>query len=451
MGFALQKQMADRNYKTVIVGLGETGLSVAAYLDSQGIPFVVLDTRNDPPQLNAFKQKFPNTEVYLGELSTNLLQRAKQVIVSPGIDLNNSAIQSAVAQGVACYGDIELFVNNTRTPIVAITGSNGKSTVTSLVAEMAKSEGRCAYAGGNLGPPALDLLKHKDAELFVLELSSFQLESTHSLTPQVSAVLNISPDHLDRHDSVESYARIKAQIYDHANICVVNRDDEFVSKMKISGTVISFGLDHPADGEFGLIHDAKHSYLAKGENFLLATSAISMQGESGILNSLAALAIGNALDLSLDKMLITLTKFKGLPHRFSLVGKSQGVSWFNDSKGTNIGATISSLRGLKDNIILLAGGIFKGGDLSLLHKAVSKYTKHVILFGQDAGVLEEALSGAASLHSAISMRDAVTIARDLSNSGDKVLLSPACASFDMYENYIARGEDFESCVKELAL
>ncbi len=451
MGFALQEHIPDRNYETVIVGLGETGLSVAAYLNSQGVPFVALDTRNDPPQLNTFKQRFPNAEVYLGELSTNSLQRAKQVIVSPGIDLNNKVIQFVVAQGAACFGDIELFVNSTQTPIVAITGSNGKSTVTSLITEMSKCAGKRAYSGGNLGPPALELLKYDDAELFVLELSSFQLESTHSLAPQVSAVLNISADHLDRHESIESYACVKAQIYDHADFCVVNRDDEFVSKMKTSGTVISFGLDHPADDEFGLVHDAKHSFLAKGDNLLLDTSEIPMQGESGILNSLAALAIGDALGLSLDKMLIALKKFKGLPHRFSLVGESQGVSWFNDSKGTNIGATISSLRGLKDNIILLAGGIFKGGDLNLLHKAVAKYTKHVILFGQDSSILEEALSGATSLHSANSMRDAVTIARDLSKSGDKVLLSPACASFDMYENYIARGEDFESCVQELAL
>ena len=451
MGLALQKQMADRNYETVIVGLGKTGLSVAAYLYKQGMPFVMQDTRDDPPQLDIFKQKFPHVEISLGELSIAALIKAKQVIVSPGIDINNKVIQSAIIQGVECCSDIELFANNTQIPIVAITGSNGKSTVTTLVSEMANFAGRRAYSGGNLGPPALDLLNYDDAELFALELSSFQLESTQSLNPQVGAVLNVSADHLDRHGSVESYAYIKAKVYEHANFSIVNRDDKFVADMQTYGTVISFGLDHPADGEFGLIHDGTQTFLAKGDDCLLATSKLALHGESGIFNSLAALAIGDALGLSVEKMLLTLTNFKGLPHRFALVGESQGVSWFNDSKGTNIGATISSLRGLKDNTILLAGGVFKGGDLSLLRDAVREHAKHVILFGQDANLLKQALHGSIHVHIAGSMRDAVTIARDLSASGDKVLLSPACASFDMYENYIARGEDFESCVEELAL
>jgi len=451
MGFALQKQMTDSHYKNFIVGLGETGLSVAAYLQRQDIPFVMVDTREDPPQLNSFKHRFPQAEVCLGELSNNVFANAKQIIVSPGIDINNEFIQSAVAQGAECCGDIELFFASTQTPIVAITGANGKSTVTSLVAAMARSAGVQAYAGGNLGPPALDLLEVDDAELFVLELSSFQLESTQSLAPQVSVVLNISPDHLDRHGSVDRYARIKSQVYKHANVSVVNRSDEFVSKMKISGMMISFGLDHPEDGHFGLIHDDGCPFLAQGENSLLATSAIALQGESGILNSLAALAIGKALSLPLVGMLNTLKTFKGLPHRFSFVGEAQGISWFNDSKGTNIGASISSLRGLKDNVILLAGGVFKGGDLRLLHDAVAKHAKHVILFGQDAKLFELAFRGAASIHLANSIRDAVAVASELALAGDKVLLSPACASFDMYENYMLRGEDFERCVKELAL
>ena len=451
MGYALQKETLENNCETIIVGLGETGLSVAAYLDARNISFAVMDTRSEPPLLNTFKQKYPNISIDLGEIALNKLHNAKQIILSPGIDIKSEIIQTAINAGANCYGDIEIFARATQVPIVAITGSNGKSTVTSLVAEMAKTSGLRAYPGGNLGPPALDLLNSNNAELFVLELSSFQLESTKSLTPKVAAVLNISADHLDRHGDVQSYANIKAAVFNQAKNSVINRDDVFVTSMNTSGAVSSFGLGSPTNEDFGLIHGSGDVFLAKGKNCLLSTNEISMPGESGILNSLAALAIGDALGLPLKKMLIALTTFKGLPHRFSLVGTSNGVSWFNDSKGTNIGAAISSLRGLQDNVVLIAGGVFKGGDLSLLRDAVAKHAKHVILFGHDASMLDQALNGATSIHHVKTMHEAVRTAHDLVNAGDNVLLSPACASFDMYENYIERGEDFESCVKEFAL
>jgi len=445
----LQKTTPDYDYETVIVGLGETGLSVAKYFHSQRRPFVIVDSRSNPPQLHTFKKQFPEVAVNLGEFSNESFKFAKELIVSPGVDVGNSYIQSAIRFGANCNGDIELFAISTQKPIVAITGSNGKSTVTSLVAQMAISSNVRAYAGGNLSPPALELLKYEDAQLFVLELSSFQLETTCSLKSQVSAVLNISPDHLDRHGNVESYTRIKEKIYEGAKFSVVNRNDPFVSSMKTSGEVIKFGLDKPVDGEFGLIQNSDEIFLAKGSEQLLVTRKLAIYGESGILNSLAALAIGEALGLPMGKMLETLTKFKGLPHRFYLVRKLRGVSWFNDSKGTNIGATISSLQSLKNNIILLAGGVFKGGDLDLLKSAVSEHVKHVILFGQDANVFKKALDGAAEIQTAKSMHDAVCIANKISKEGDNVLLSPACASFDMYENYIERGKDFESCIKAL--
>ena len=449
MGLALQKTIQGYDYETVIVGLGETGLSAAKYFHSQCKPYVIVDSRSNPPQLDAFKKQFPDVVVHLGKFSKDSFKFAKELIISPGVDTGNKYIQSAIELGANCIGDIELFVNNTQKPIAAITGSNGKSTVTSLVGKMANSSHIQAYAGGNLGPPALDLLNYEDARLFVLELSSFQLESTYSLKSQVSAVLNISPDHLDRHGNVESYARIKEKIYEGAACCIVNRDDPFVSSMKTNSNVIKFGIGLPEEGEFGLIQKFNERFLAKGQEPLLATSKLAMYGESGILNSLAALAIGDALDLPMEKMLETLTEFKGLPHRFYLVRKLHGVSWINDSKGTNIGATISSLRSLKNNIILLAGGTFKGGDLDLLKSAVSEYVKQVILFGQDANVFMQALDGTTEIQIANSMYDAVSIAHKISKEGDNVLLSPACASFDMYSNYIERGEDFESCVKAL--
>lgn len=455
MGFALKKdrgmhkQTIENERATIVIGLGETGLSVAEYLSKNQIPFTVLDTRANPPQLAAFKQRFPNTEIYLGELEESKFSQASQVIVSPGVDINHHALRKAVKDhDCECIGDIELFARSSTKPVVAVTGSNGKSTVTSLIAELAKCANVRAYAGGNLGPPALELLKHEDAELFVLELSSFQLESTQSLQPQVSVVLNISPDHLDRHGNVERYAQIKERIYSHANNSVINREDVYVSNMETCGKVISFGLDKPMDGQFGVISEDGSAFLAFGEKRLLPVKELALKGESGILNSLAGLALGHALNLPMQKMLEVLKSFVGLPHRLVLVAEHKGVTWFNDSKGTNLGATISSLRSLNNNIILIAGGIFKGGDLALLKHAVTKHTKQVILLGKDAELLQQGLTSSVPIEHASSMRDAVKIARKIATTGDQVLLSPACASFDMYQNYMERGCDFENCVKE---
>ena len=450
MSLALQKNDISNVRQTIVIGLGETGLSVAQYLSKNDITFTMIDSRPNPPRLQLFRQSFPTAEIYLGEFASSLFAQAECVIVSPGIDTNQDVIREVVAaNGCECIGDIELFARSTTKPIVAITGSNGKSTVTSLLTEMASSASVKAYAGGNFGPPALDLLNYGDAELFVLELSSFQLESTQSLHPDVSVVLNISPDHLDRHGYMDNYVQIKEHVYSNAKISVINRDDEYVSRMKTSGDVISFGLGHPAEGEFGLIKENEASFLMLGNEYLLPVSELALKGESGVLNSLAALAIGHALKLPMQKMLSKLKNFKGLPHRLALVEEHAGVSWFNDSKGTNIGATISSLCSLNKNIILIAGGKFKGGDLTKLREVVAKHTKHVILLGRDASVLQQELEGASPIDMAASMTDAVAIAYRSSTAGDQVLLSPACASFDMYKSYIERGCDFENCVKSL--
>lgn len=451
MALALREQMMENAHERIVVGLGKTGLSVARHLHRQGIPFAMVDTRDRPPGLEAFKQEFPQTDICTGALPVQWFAAASQIILSPGVDTRNPAIQAAIDQGAECFGDIELFAGANRVPVVAVTGSNGKSTVVRLVTEMASACGLYAYAGGNIGTPALDLLEKDDAQLLVLELSSFQLESTQSLRPRIGAVLNVSADHLDRHDSLERYAEIKARIYEHAGCSVVNRDDGLVMKMKTSGAVTDFGLDRPTDRGFGLLQHGKHSYLAQGDHCLLSTDKLMMQGEAGILNALAALAIGHALGLSMEKMCSVLTRFKGLPHRLSRVGESRGVAWFNDSKGTNVGASVMSLRSLESDVVLLAGGIFKGGDLASLRSAVARHAKHAILFGQDSDLLRQALHGIVQIHSADTMRDAVAQAQALSVAGDKVLLSPACASFDMYEDYTERGRDFENCVRELVL
>lgn len=456
MALALQNNDTNNACETIVIGLGETGLSVAEYLSQKNIAFTMLDTRENPPQLSSFKQRFPGAEVYLGELIAKRFAHVTQVIVSPGIDANQDVIREAVASNdCECIGDIELFARNTTKSVIAITGSNGKSTVTSLLAEMARSAGVAAYAGGNLGPPALDLFNHEDAELFVLELSSFQLESTQSLRPEISVVLNISPDHLDRHGDVDNYAHIKEHIYTNAKISVINRDDEYVAAMKTSGQVISFGLGKPGDGEFGVMGENADEYLAFGEKRLLPLNELALKGESGTLNSLAALALGHALKLPMQKMLAKLKDFKGLPHRLAFVAEQGGVSWFNDSKGTNIGATISSLRSLSNNnvgnIILIAGGVFKGGDLEQLKAVISKYAKRVILLGRDASILRQSLGSVVAIDMASSMSHAIKIAQKHAAAGDQILLSPACASFDMYDNYIERGNDFVGLVNNLLL
>lgn len=442
--------MAGRINERVVVGLGKTGRSVARHLYSRNIPFVMADTRDNPPGLGTFEQEFPETRVYLGALSEQLFAETMQVIVSPGVDLRDSVIRSALARGAECFGDIELFAKANQLPVVAITGSNGKSTVAKLVTDMACAAGVRAYAGGNIGRPALEILECDDAELFVLELSSFQLESTWSLRPQVGAVLNVTADHLDRHDTIENYAAIKAKVFRHATYSVINRDDKYVTKMRASGAVTAFGLGPPIGQGFGLLYKGTRAFLANGNECLFPADELSIPGESGVLNALAALAIGNVLGLPMEKMLLTLATFKGLPHRLSRVGEYQGVVWFNDSKGTNIGASVTSLQSLKNNIVLLAGGVFKGGDLDSFRSAVAQHAKHVILFGRDAGLLREALQGVTQIHFAGTMRDAVVKAQQLSVAGDKVLLSPACSSFDMYEDYGERGRDFENCVRGLA-
>lgn len=456
MGLALKKEIVEKETaipKTTIIGLGVTGISVARYLTKEGVNFKIVDTREAPPLLADFQQEFPNIEIQLGELSASIFDGVEQIIVSPGVDTSLPAIHAAViGNQCECIGDIELFARKCKKPIVAITGSNGKSTVTTLLTEMAKHAGIQAYSGGNLSPPALDLLANDDAELIVLELSSFQLESTHSLNPVVSVVLNVSDDHLDRHGDIDNYASIKAHIYSEAKNSVINRDDAYVSKMPTSGQVLSFGLSKPKDNEneFGIIKDNGITFLMFGKQRILPAHELALQGEAGILNSLAALAIGHSLAIPMKHMLNTLRSFKGLPHRLAFVTELAGVSWFNDSKGTNIGATISSLRSLGKDIILIAGGVFKGGDLELFKQAVIEHVKQVILLGQDAKLFSEALESSVAIEHANSMQHAVEIARLNAIAGDKILLSPACASFDMYANYMQRGNDFENCVNGIS-
>lgn len=435
----------------VIVGLGATGLSVAQFLKKNNIPFVVNDTREHPPQLEAFKQAFPDVVISLGGLDQALFQQADCLIVSPGISIKQPNIAAQIKRGMPVMGDIELFAQHAKKPIIAITGTNAKSTVTTLVGLMIEQAGYQAAVGGNLGLPALDLLDQPEAEFFVLELSSFQLETTQTLTPKVATVLNVTPDHMDRYDSLAEYVRIKQHVYHRADVVVCNRDDAHTASHHAKK--IQFTLNQPDHHEFGLIQKNNEYFLAYQDQVLLPVHQLPILGRHYQANALAALAIGYGLGLPMDPMLETLTAFKGLAHRCQWVRERKGVCWYNDSKGTNVGATLAALIGLgqviQGKIILIAGGLGKNADFSPLLPAIKTYVKKVVLIGADALILEKLLRDHVPLEHADSMEKAVHIADQAARAKDSVLLSPACASYDMFKNFEHRGEVFSDCVKDL--
>ncbi len=442
---------SEKSEYILVVGLGMTGLSVVQYLSQKYNNIVVVDSRQNPPGLEKLQQDYPDVNIYLGEFDEAVFLGASQIVVSPGVSLKESAIRHAIEQGVDVVGDVELFAQQVNAPVIAVTGSNGKSTVISLLGEMAKSAGVNAVVGGNIGVPVLQLL-NEDAELYILELSSFQLESVKSLKPVAAAVLNISPDHMDRYDSYEEYIEAKRNVYTNCKVAVINRDDELVSSMKTGHKFVShFTLREPAHGDFGLRIFENETWLCKGGRKLIAEKALKLKGKHNMANALAALALGEAANLPLADMLIALTRFSGLSHRAQWVADIDGVSWVNDSKGTNVGATIAAINGLQvqNKIILIAGGIAKEQDFSPLLSVSKNKVRTFVLIGKDAPVIEQALEGVIPSFYAKDMHDAVNIAADLAHPGDTVLLSPACASFDMFNGYEHRGDVFTSEVNAL--
>jgi len=436
----------------VVIGLGKTGLSCARYLASRHEKFKVLDTRKNPPGLQQLRAECPDVELELGELDPQTLMSAKQLIVSPGVNQKIPAIQSAIVGGVPVTGDVDIFAKSITAPIVAITGSNAKSTVTTLVGEMAKAEGINVAVAGNIGLPVLDLLQEAPASLYVLELSSFQLETTENLGAEIATVLNLSLDHMDRYSSFDEYKQAKVRIFQNCRQAVIN-DDDVSSEITLPDDVRQwhFTLSENTASEFSLVSRDSCQYLAFNQQALMPVSELKIAGTHNIANALAALALGNAAGLSMKKMLATLKEFPGLSHRCQWVAEKKGVNWYNDSKGTNVGACIAAVNGLggKGKIILLAGGQGKGADFSPLKQPLSTYGQLAILFGEDAGLIDEALNGAVMTVTVASLEDAVRLADEKANSGDVVLLSPACASFDMFSNYEERGDAFIHCVGEL--
>ncbi len=437
------KALPDVNY--LVVGLGLTGYSVASFLLARGYRCRVQDTRELPPYLGRLQQHFGDVDFNPRPLDDALIAWADALVVSPGLSVHTPEIQRAVSRGKGILGDIELFARLAEAPVIAITGSNGKSTVTTLVGEMIRDDGRAVAVGGNLGRPALDLLAD-NPEFFVLELSSYQLETTHSLRPRVAAVLNLCEDHLDRYASYRDYVDAKLRIYRNAEICVSNADDPPTHH---DSHDIRFSLDPAADAEFRLGEDDDGHWLGHRDEAWVRTDELRLSGRHNWANGLAAMAIAHALGIGRDAIVDALTGFGGIPHRSQFVAEIDGVEYVNDSKATNVGAAQASIEGRDRPVILIAGGLSKGADMTVMADALRRKVRHVLLFGEDASRLEAAWQNATVIERVRDMREAVVRACEIAERGDCVLLAPACASFDMYPKFEARGDDFMARVREL--
>lgn len=438
---------------TIVIGLGMTGLSAARYLSRKNVRFMVMDTRQTPPNLESFKEEFPEVVVCLGQLDEALLLSASEIVVSPGMSLKTPELQKAAVAEISIVGDIELFAREVTKPVIAITGSNAKSTVTTLVGEMAEDTGLRAAVGGNLGVPVLELLEDDSVDIFILELSSFQLETTHSLKAKVATVLNVSLDHMDRYASLAEYHQAKQRVYRYAEQVVVNRQDPLTHPPLARGAkALSFGSDRPDINGFGLVQSKGETYLAYQFKALMPVSALQIKGKHNAVNALAALALGLAAGFDMDCMLNTLTTFKGLAHRCEYIAEINNVLYINDSKATNVGAALAAIEGFASDsktIILIAGGDGKDADFSSLIPAATQYVRTAVFIGQDADKLGATLSDVTECVYESSLERAVIKATSYAVSGDVVLLSPACASFDMFSGFEDRGEQFTLSVKAL--
>ena len=438
----------------LVVGIGKTGFSIARYLKSKEVSFAVYDTRDKPSELFKLREQYPEVDCHLGEIAESVLSEINCIYMSPGVTLELPVIQQAIQKGIPVIGDIECLAQEINSPVIAITGTNGKSTVTTLVGEMAAAAGIKTAVGGNLGTPVLDLLLNgKSYGLWVLELSSFQLELTHTLKPLAATILNITPDHLDRHHSLAAYIAAKQRVYHSAQTLIYNREDQ--QTFPISNTIktVSFGLDVPQKDHWGLIENAGQLVIAFGKEVLIPVSDLKIKGRHNWSNAIAACALAQAAGITFDIMISVLRNFSGLSHRTMHVRHLDGVDWINDSKGTNVGATCSAITGMgaamNGKIILLAGGQGKGADFTILRDAVSEYVRTLIVFGEDAPLIRDALSDIVEVIHVADLKEAVNLARVVAIKGDAVLLSPACASFDMFRDFNHRGVVFTDLVSAL--
>ncbi|HYJ19760.1 MAG TPA: UDP-N-acetylmuramoyl-L-alanine--D-glutamate ligase [Burkholderiales bacterium] len=445
-----------------MLGLGASGMSMARWLASRGARVRVADSREEPPFANQLRSELPDVELQTGPFRPSTFTGVDQIAISPGVPLAESNVQAAIARGADVVGDIELFARIRdefpKARVVAITGSNGKSTVTEMVGVMCKHAKVRTLVAGNIGLPILDALheveigKRRRPDIFVLELSSFQLETTSTLNAEAAAVLNLSEDHLDRYAGMPDYARAKERVFLGDGVQVLNREDPQVLEMQKEGRrAFTFGTSEPwHEKDFGLREIEGDLWLAQGRANLMPVSGLQVAGLHNALNALAALALCRALNLHYEPLLDALYEFKGLPHRVQKIADINGVSFYDDSKGTNVGATVAALKGMAQKVVLIAGGDGKGQDFSPLKDAVEQKARAVVLIGRDrekiAAVLEQT---GVELARATDMPDAVRTSMRLAQPGDAVMLSPACASFDMFRNYEHRAQVFTDAVRAL--
>ena len=441
--------MPEFRRRTLVVGLGATGVSAARFFSDAGVEVAVTDTRVCPPGHDEVVEYYPDVGLFLGGFDPLAFERAEQLIVSPGVSVAEPLIVAARERGVPVLGDVQVFARHVDAPVIAITGSNGKSTVTTLVGGMARRAGLHVRMGGNLGRPVLDLLAEGPVDAYVLELSSFQLETTSDLPCAVACVLNVTEDHLDRYGDFREYAAAKERIFKQAHKAVLGFDDaacrEMARRLPEAVALAGFGL--AGDARYRLAERRGETWLMRGDRALLRASEMKMPGRHNRLNALAAWAIGDAMGWSPVAMAAELRAFAGLPHRTQWVGGKDGIVWINDSKGTNVGATVAALSGMPGQSILIAGGDGKGADFTPLKAALQAHARAVVLLGRDAEVIEAAVGDAAPVEHAQTLDEAVEAAERCARPGDTVLFSPACASFDMFENYAARGDAFMAAVR----
>ncbi|CAM8459215.1 UDP-N-acetylmuramoyl-L-alanine--D-glutamate ligase [Candidatus Methylopumilus universalis] len=437
--------------KILVVGLGDTGQSILHFLENKECDIQAIDTRLAIDNFDEIKEKFKDVKFSIGEkFNDGIINDVELIIISPGVSLRESYIQTALNRGIPVIGDIEIFAlaKPVSSKVIGITGSNGKTTVTSLVGDLLKAAGIKAIVGGNIGIPILNTLNQKAPEAYVLELSSYQLETTYSLALEAAVVLNISEDHMDRYGSIEEYAKAKYRIFNHAKNTIINRDDDYL-KSKINESSVTFG-NHFDEKNYGIKKNGNQYFIAKGNAEIISLDEIKLKGAHNILNIMAALALCEPFMISKDVIKKVLSQFKAPPHRVEFINSISGIDFYNDSKGTNVGATIAAIQSMTKPILLIAGGDGKSQNFKTLIGPSKGKVKNITLIGKDAKIMQEVFSGGVIPTTVEkNLESAIIKSFELAEVGDVVLLSPACASTDMFKNYEHRGEVFKDCVSKL--